>query len=76
MRTSGAKAGVYQFRNQEGRQRRYVVGPSRGGAIAARRVVLILVADVATGADHGSSKDLIDSTIARGPSLVGRETAC
>jgi hypothetical protein len=30
VRTFGAKAGVYRFRNQEGRQRRYVVGPSPG----------------------------------------------
>jgi integrase len=52
VRPSGVKAWEYRYRNQEGRQRRYVVGRFPGlGATAARRVVLSLVADVATGAD-------------------------
>jgi integrase len=51
------KAWVYRFRNQEGIQRRYAVGRFPGlGAIAARRVVLTLAADVATGADIQARK--------------------
>lgn len=57
VRPSGVKAWEYRYRNQEGRQRRYVVGRFPGlGAIAARRVVLSLVADVATGADIQARK--------------------
>ena len=51
VRPSGVKAWEYRYRNQEGRQRRYVVGRFPGvGAMAARRMVLTLAADVATGA--------------------------
>jgi Arm DNA-binding domain len=57
VRPSGVKAWVYRFRNQEGLQRRYVIGRFPGlGAIAARRVVLTLAADVATGADIQARK--------------------
>ena len=57
VRPSGVKAWEYRYRNQEGRQRRYVVGRFPGlGATAARRVVLSLVADVATGADIQARK--------------------
>jgi integrase len=57
VRPSGVKAWEYRYRNQEGRQRRYVVGRFPGvGAMAARRVVLTLAADVATGADIQARK--------------------
>jgi hypothetical protein len=57
IRPSGVKAWEYRYRNREGRQRRYVVGRFPGlGAMAARRVVLTLAADVATGADIQARK--------------------
>jgi integrase len=57
VRPSGVKAWEYRYRNQEGRQRRYVVGRFPGvGAMAARRVVLTLAADVTTGADIQARK--------------------
>ena len=57
VRPSGVKAWEYRYRNQEGRQRRYVVGRFPGlGAMAARRLVLSLVADVAAGADIQARK--------------------
>jgi integrase len=52
IRQSGAKIWTYRYRNSEGRQRRYVIGRFPGvGANAARRLVLAMVPDVASGTD-------------------------
>jgi integrase len=57
IRPSGVKAWEYRYRNQKGRQYRYVIGRFPGvGATAARRIVLTLAADVATGADIQARK--------------------
>ena len=57
VRSSGVRAWTYRYRNSEGRQRRYVIGRFPGvGARAARRLVLTLAADVASGADVQAQK--------------------